>query len=153
VRQNADNEHYLINYVTWIEVLPAGTLISASARVDGTDLTQSLPVNAYLRAHLIRCTDEDDDGMLAEFPDSIYTPPPPPPPKHPEPPHTPTGPYHDDECDNSPPSAYVIGGGSNSNYAVEIRPGEWYGYYGWGTVGPQSSSFFVGIGSVGGSNI
>jgi hypothetical protein len=152
VRENADNGNYLLNYVSWIEVLPAGTIITASARVDGTDLTQSVPVNAYLRAHLIRCTDADDDGMLAEFPDTIYKPPPPPPPPRPEPPRD-TGPYQPCDPDHSPPS-YSLGlGAENRNYAVEIRPGEWYGYYGWGTVGPQSSSFFIGIGSVGGVNI
>ncbi|GAA2322200.1 hypothetical protein GCM10010149_89180 [Nonomuraea roseoviolacea subsp. roseoviolacea] len=146
VRENADNTGFITNYVAWVEVLKAGTVITASARVDGTDLTDDISVNAFLRAHLIRCTEEEDDGMLKDFPDTIYTPPPPPPPRAPSVPPTPTP--------GRPNTNYPSGGSiDRTPYAVEIRPGEWYGYYGWGTVGPQSSPYFVGIGQIGGSNI
>lgn len=148
VRDSADNGEFLTNRISWMEVLPKGTVISASARVDGTDLSESYRCDAYLRAQLLRCTGQDDDGRLKDFPDSIYTPPPPPPKPTPTVPSTPSGNNY------TPPAQYTSGGAVNQGpYAVEIRPGEWYGYYGWGTVGPQNSPIFVGIGSVGGANI
>ncbi|MEV4576015.1 hypothetical protein AB0K16_22485 [Nonomuraea jabiensis] len=148
VRENEYNGSFLSNVVTWIEVLPKGTIITASARLDGTDLTDSTECNAYLRAHLIRCTADEDDGMLHDFPKSIYTPPPPPPPRAPDVPPTPRGNEYTPNY-----GGISIGGGLGGPYAIEARPGEWYGFYGWGTVGPQSNSYFVGIGSVGGVNI
>lgn len=147
VRENEHNSAYLVNYVSWVEVLSAGTIITASARVDGEGLTDSTPINAYLRAHLIRCTQEEDDGMLADFPQSIYTPPPPPPTRAPQVPRTPRG----DEFvpDITVGGGTPIGGSISGPYAVEVRPGEWYGIYGWGTVGPQEGPFFPGIGQSG----
>lgn len=143
VRDSADNGEFLTNRISWMEVMTKGTVITASARVDGNDLTASYRCNAYVRAQLLRCTGEDDDGKLKDFPDSIYKPPPPPPKPRPSTPSTPSG------SNYTPPDQYVIGGHANEGpYAVEVRPGEWYGYYGWGTVGPQGNSYFAGIGQI-----
>jgi hypothetical protein len=150
IRENEDNHDYLTNYVSWIEVLPKNTIITASARADGEGLTQSLSCNAFLRAHLIRCTDEDDDGLLVDFPDTIYKPPPPPDPPCPSPPHTPSRPsggggsshFEPDSPDYSYPTQ--SSGTPMGYYAAELRPGEWYGYYPSGyTVGPSDSPIFA----------
>ncbi|MFI6495904.1 hypothetical protein [Nonomuraea typhae] len=142
VRQNPENASFLTNRLMWMDIMSRGTSITASARVDGTGLTESLPCNAYLRAQLLRTTGREDDGKLIDFPKSIYTPPPPPPPPTPSVPPTPTpGGYT--------PTPTQVGGGMSGPYAYEARPGEWYGVYGWGTVGPQGSPFFPGIGSWG----
>ncbi|MDP9870458.1 MULTISPECIES: hypothetical protein [Streptosporangium] len=127
VRQNEHNGDFLINTIHWSEVLKRGTRITASARIDGTDLTDALPINAYLRVYLVRCTEEEDDGMLRDFPRSIYTPPPPPPP--PAPP-APTPPRPGSPSSSAPPADY-----SGGHTVVNIN-GNWYAYYGYGTVGP-----------------
>jgi len=78
VRENQHNGDFLHNYIHWVEVLPAGTTISASARVDGEGLTAPVPVTAYLRAHLIRCVDHlSPGGELVDAPAPRYNPPPP----------------------------------------------------------------------------
>jgi len=147
VRSNAYNEHYLTSWIHWVEVMPKGTVITASARVDGTDLEDDILANAYLRAHLIRCTEGDDDGFLVDFPDTIYKPPPPPPPPRPTVPYTPSTP---NENPYVPPTVLQPSSGYQSSgpYVIEARPGEWYGIYGWGTVGPNSSPIFPGTGLI-----
>ncbi|MEV4454370.1 hypothetical protein [Microbispora sp. NPDC049633] len=80
LREHDDNGDFLVNTVHWTEILPRGTAISASARIDGPGLTTPVPINAYLRVQLVRCIDNPNpDGGLADAPTPIYTPPPPPP--------------------------------------------------------------------------
>ncbi|MGW0060348.1 hypothetical protein ACWDTT_10520 [Streptosporangium sandarakinum] len=117
----------IVNYVTWTEILPAGTIITASARVDGAGITGTIPVNAYLRGALIRCIDNPNPyGGLADVPPAHYNPPPPPPPPPPPAPspvQPPTSPGGYDDC------AYYLRGGANItvgsyNYSGTVVAGQ-----------------------------
>jgi len=129
VRENARTaDGHLHNLINWIEILPKGTKITASARVDGTDLTEKVPINAYLRVFLVRCIDDvPTDGYLADWPQSIYKPPPPPRPVSPAPdPVTPIptpSPGSTGGVNWEPTGFY--GGGT----VYELSPGVWVGQY------------------------